>query len=299
MALAAGGLLAGFGQTGGALTPIAWLGGGGGGSWLGAGRRGRAFGDRVFDGLRGGLRLIVLAAIVWWALAPLGPAVLRMAGAPAASSLAVVALGALRLGAGVAASGVGLAVGDLIVVGLRHRRDLRMTPDELRRDLRESEGDPRFKAERRRLRRAGEIAGGARDVREADFVVWGHRPTGSGALGSVGGGTAPAAAPAALGPVDGDAVAIAVRYLPDVAEAPVVVAKGTGVMAAHVRALAGEGAVPVFEDDALATLLATVGDGAEIPPTGHQAAAELLLRAWRQRGVDGPAGVARGGPPRR
>jgi len=144
-------------------------------------------------------------------------------------------------------AGVLLLLGgaDLLLARRRHQQQLRMTRDEARRDAREEEGDPRHRAERRRVHRA--LAEALPVARATCLVV---NPT---------------------------HVAVALHHRRGSGEAPRVLAKGTGQAAARLRSQARRAGVPVVRDPPLARALhrlAEVGD--EIPEELYDAAAAVL-----------------------
>ena len=63
------------------------------------------------------------------------------------------------------------ACADYLLVRRRHRRGLRMTREEVKREAKESEGDPSHRAERQRLHRELLEQRMVAEVRKADFVV--------------------------------------------------------------------------------------------------------------------------------
>src|SRR5690606_28636276 len=89
--------------------------------------------------------------------------------------------------------------------------------------------------------------------------------------------------------------AVALRYAQDAAGAPVVLAKGTGLIAARIREIAAEHKVPLLEAPSLARALHhNVEIGQEIPAALYAAVAEVLawvfqLRSWRGAGAEPPA----------
>lgn len=142
-----------------------------------------------------------------------------------------------------------LALTDLALARFRHRRSLRMTHDEVRREHKEEEGDPAHRAERRRLHRALVEAG---PVARATVVV-----------------------------VNPTHVAVALRHDRGGETAPRVVAKGTGLAAMRIRSAARRAGVPIVRDVPLARALhrlAEVGD--EIPEELYEAAAAVLAHLY-------------------
>src|SRR5262249_25533142 len=132
----------------------------------------------------------------------------------------------------------------------RHQSSLKMTSEEVRREMKESEGDPQLKQKIRsqqrevaRRRMMGEVA-------KADVVV-----------------TNPAH------------YAVALAWDAASNRAPRVVARGMDLVAARIRELAAEHNVPVLEAPPLARALhrhAELGD--EIPAALYNAVAQVL--AW-------------------
>ncbi len=138
---------------------------------------------------------------------------------------------------------------DFALARRRHRRALRMTRDEVRREQKEDEGDPLHRAERRRRHRALLEAG---PVGRATVVV-----------------------------VNPTHVAVALRHDRAREEAPRVVAKGTGLAAARIRSAARRSAVPIVRDVALARALHRLADvGDEIPEELYEAAAAVLAHLY-------------------
>lgn len=132
---------------------------------------------------------------------------------------------------------------------------MRMTPDEIRREMKESEGDPYIR--RRRRQRMRELAKQrlAQDVKTADVVI-----------------------------VNPTEYAVAIRYRSKEDRAPKVVAKGRKVRAQRIRDLAREAGIPILPQPPLARLLyKLVREGQEIPADVYQAVAEVLAYVYRLR----------------
>jgi flagellar biosynthetic protein FlhB len=156
----------------------------------------------------------------------------------------------------VAALAVVVGVVDAVLARRRHERNLRMTKQEAREELRQSEGDPHVKGEVRRrmvkLSRNRMMA----EVARASVVL--TNPT---------------------------HVAVALRY-DERSPAPIVVAKGAGVVAQRIREKATEHGVPIQENKPLArALFKAVEIGSPIPIAFYQAVAEVLAVVFRTRRV--------------
>lgn len=157
-----------------------------------------------------------------------------------------------------AASLVLIAAIDVPFVLWRHARELRMTREEVREELRETEGDPQIRMRVRSLQREMARRRMMAEVPKADVVV-----------------TNPAH------------YAVALAYRSGM-RAPCVVAKGAQRVALHIRRIAEENGVPVLESPALArSLYRHVPLEAPVPVALYDAVAQVLawvyqLRAARQ-----------------
>ena len=81
--------------------------------------------------------------------------------------------------------------------------------------------------------------------------------------------------------------AVALRYDQENDQAPVVVAKGKGVLAERIELIANEYGIPVKEDQVLADYLMALDLYEEIPPELYKVVAEVLAYIYtmdRQRG---------------
>lgn len=77
------------------------------------------------------------------------------------------------------------------------------------------------------------------------------------------------------------AKAVALRYNSEIENAPVVVAKGQGVIAERIKAIAMENGVPLREDRPLAEYLMSLDLYEEIPPQLYGVVAEILAFIYR------------------
>jgi flagellar biosynthesis protein FlhB len=102
---------------------------------------------------RGLVEVAVVGALAFALVRPACGAIAALAGAPAAATLAALGTVARRLAGGVVVAALALGALDYALARRRHLVALRMTRDERRRELRETEGDPLQRAERRRLHR--------------------------------------------------------------------------------------------------------------------------------------------------
>lgn len=88
-------------------------------------------------------------------------------------------------------------------------------------------------------------------------------------------------------------LAIAIQYDPHTMPAPLVLAKGAGVLAQRIRRLALEHGVPVVERKPLAQVLyKTVEVGDVVPADQYQAVAEVLRYVYQLQGKQIPKATA-------
>jgi flagellar biosynthetic protein FlhB len=155
-----------------------------------------------------------------------------------------------------------LGVADLFYQRFRHRRELRMTKDEVKREYRESEGDPNAKQARTRMHKELVEHATLEEVRRADVLV-----------------------------VNPTHYAVALCFDREgEQEAPEVVAKGIDHLARRMIDAAREAGVPVVRDVPLAHALYELDLGDEIPEPLYEAVAAVLHTAWEE--AEGHARVA-------
>jgi flagellar biosynthesis protein FlhB len=208
----------------------------------------RAFGGQALLQIGKGLvKVTLVAGLAWLTVRPLLGGLAALAGMDAGRTLDLLGLLASRLAERVALVALALGVADYLFAHRRHRRGLMMTRDEVKRESKESEGDPSHRAERQRLHRELMEQRMVAEVRKADFVV-----------------------------VNPDHIAVALRYDRDGHAAPVVVASGERLLAERIKQVAREAGVPIFRDVTLARSLRGLPEGEEIPAALYEAVAEVL-----------------------
>lgn len=126
-------------------------------------------------------------------------------------------------------------------------KDMMMTKDEVKREYKESEGDPHHKAKRKELHQEILESAAMENVKGADVVV-----------------------------TNPDHVAVALKYDKDHDAAPRVVVRGYDSRAQTIKQLAREADVAILRNVPLAHALARVEVGEEIPEELYDAVAEVL-----------------------
>ena len=78
--------------------------------------------------------------------------------------------------------------------------------------------------------------------------------------------------------------AVALRYRPAEDPAPVLVAKGAGILADKILEIAKQYRIPLYQDPDLVEVLSAVDRGRVIPPELYKAVAEMLVFVYRLNG---------------
>ncbi|HKJ65675.1 MAG TPA: flagellar biosynthesis protein FlhB [Desulfopila sp.] len=144
-----------------------------------------------------------------------------------------------------------LAFIDLLFVRYEMEEKMKMTKQEVKEEFKETEGDPHVKAQIRAIQRQMARRRMMAEVPEADVVI--TNPT---------------------------HISVAIHYDAKDMDAPVVVAKGAGVIAMNIRKLARENNVPIVENPPVARLLHTIDLGETIPEELFKAVAEILAHVY-------------------
>ena len=79
--------------------------------------------------------------------------------------------------------------------------------------------------------------------------------------------------------------AVAIKYDPEMADAPIVIAKGEDYLAAKIKEIARDHQIEIVENKPLARMLyANVDVGQAVPPELYQAVAEVLAFVYHLQG---------------
>lgn len=144
-----------------------------------------------------------------------------------------------------------------------YHRKLRMTKEEVRQEMKESEGDPQLKGRIRAMQREMARKRMMAEVPKADVIV--TNPT---------------------------HYAVALRYNEKEMRAPRVVAKGTYLLAERIRELGAENGVPILRTPPLARALYKHAElDQEIPTALFAAVAEVLAYVYQLRSYNKQGGV--------
>jgi flagellar biosynthetic protein FlhB len=209
----------------------------------------RVFGIDGFAAfVRSFLKLVLVAAVAWWSLAPhaielaglirTDPANILNYSASVGRSLMMAVLALLAVG----------AVIDFIWQRQRFMARMRMTKEEVKEDARQNDGDPHVKARQRKIRMQRARQRMIQQVPKATVVI--ANPT---------------------------HYAVALRYEQGTTPAPQCVAKGADEVALRIRQIAEEAGVPVIEDAPLARALYSAVEIDQIIPHQHYEAVAKII----------------------
>lgn len=152
-----------------------------------------------------------------------------------------------------------LAVIDYAYQKWQTTQDLKMTKQEVKDEMKQSEGDPQIKGKIRQKQRQMAMSRMMQEVPKADVIV--TNPT---------------------------HFAVALSYEQGMA-APLVTAKGQDLLAQKIKRIAKENRVPIVENKPLArALYATVEIGQAVPENLYQAVAEVLAYVYRLKKKTAP-----------
>ena len=209
-------------------------------------------------------KLAILAFISWQVVGSRIPAIVATQGS-SPSTIAGSCLSAVfQLGLTITILLAVVALTDFVIQRRKAMQSIRMTKDEVKREYRESEGDPMIRGARRRRARQMAFARMMDAVPTSDVVV--TNPT---------------------------TLAVALKYDSLTMRAPKIVAKGQRLMADRIKQIAREHNVPVIEDKPLARALFSRPIGAEVPAHLYRAVARLLVLVHQARFAGGRAAAGR------
>ncbi|MGV1870832.1 flagellar biosynthesis protein FlhB [Agrobacterium rosae] len=148
-----------------------------------------------------------------------------------------------------------LAVADYFWANHRWHSQQKMTKQEVKDEYKQSQGDPVVKARQRSIARDRARRRMMDGVPRATLVI--TNPT---------------------------HYAIALRYVKEESDAPIIVAKGQDLIALRIREIAKENGIPIFEDPPLArSMFAQVSVDSVIPSVFYKAVAELIHKVYAAR----------------
>jgi len=150
-----------------------------------------------------------------------------------------------------------IAIGDAFLQLFNFRKQIKMSPEEMKQELKESEGSPELKARMRQRQRQIASSRMMSAIERADVVL-----------------------------ANPEHYAVAIRYDPDRMSAPIILAKGSDALALRIREVATEHNVPIAQIPPLARYLFNQLDiGESIPAPLFEAIAMVLAWAYEVKEV--------------
>jgi flagellar biosynthesis protein FlhB len=219
----------------------------------GAGLKRMFGGEALVGALRALVAFCALTTALWPTIGGLIACATTLGGGAAFGALA---LGAAQTACGTAISvGAVFAVADYAFVRRRWLRDLKMTFEEIRRDQKETDGDPGARSRRKTLHR-NLVRGSIARAKEASFVV-----------------------------VNPTHIAVAIRYAPPDVPVPHILVRAVDDGAQAVKLIARRHAIPIVENVALARALYARGEAGRAIPSPTFVAVARVIAALVTEGV--------------
>lgn len=207
------------------------------------------------------LKLIIVGGVVTLLFIPIFDNLTSITTMSTVDAMALLQSLAVRLFIGVLAVMSVIAVIDFLYQRFEYMKSLRMSRQEIRDELKQTEGDPQVRARLRQIRTERARRRMMAAVPDADVVI--TNPT---------------------------HFAVALKYDPQAMSAPRVIAKGADLVAERIRDLAREHNVPLVENPPLArALFASVELEQEIPTEHYKAVAEIISYVFRLKGRSMPS----------
>ena len=198
------------------------------------------------------VKIAIVGTVTWIVLRGQAESLAMLMGADPRTTLGVVGGLILKLGYFVAAAYLVMAAADFGYQRWQHEKDMRMTKEEVKREMKEQDVSPEVKGQMKRRQREMATRRMMDAVPGADVVI--TNPT---------------------------HYAVALKYARDL-PAPQVVAKGADNVALRIRGIATENGVSIVEDPPLArSLFAAAEVGQYIPAEAFAAVAEILAAVYR------------------
>jgi len=209
----------------------------------------------LMEGAKGVAKLVILLWLCAYALKPFLADLPHLVYGSAGGVLAAQKDLAMAIISRVIPFALIIALFDFVYQWYQLEQKMMMSPQEMKDEHKESEGDPHFRAQRRQRQREIAFSQNLRDVATADVIV--TNPT---------------------------HFAVALRYRKSEAPAPIVICKGVDHLAERIKAEARRHDVPQVENRLVArALYAQCKVGDMIPEELYAAVAQVLALVFRRR----------------
>lgn len=202
------------------------------------------------------LKLTLIGYVVYDYLKKNMPPIYQLYDISLNQGIAQVGMLVINLGIRIALFYMLIAALDFAYQKIKFKNDMKMTKQEVKDEYKNQEGDPQIKGKQRQRMMEASRRRMMQQLPEADVVI--TNPT---------------------------HFAVAIKYEPEVYDAPYVVAKGADYLARKIKDVAKENHIEIVENKPLARMLyANVDVGSVVPPELYQAVAEVLAFVYHLQG---------------
>ncbi len=201
-------------------------------------------------------KILLIAYVTYSYLKGKGSLLYSLYDMPMMQAVALIGETVINLGIRISAIYMIIALADFAYQKFKFMKDMRMTKQEIKEEYKNSEGDPEIKGKIKQRMREASQRRMMQSVPQADVVI--TNPT---------------------------HYAVAIKYDPETAPAPIVLAKGADFLAQKIKEIARDNDIEIVEDKPLARMLyANVEVDAQVPPELYQAVAEVLAFVYHAKG---------------
>ena len=212
--------------------------------------------SKLVDLLKSILKIALIAYVVYSYLKKNIPPIYMLYDLSLQQGIVQVGVLVTNLGIRIALFYMLIAAADFVYQKFKFKNDMKMTKQEVKDEYKNSEGDPQIKGKQRQRMMEASRRRMMQKLPEADVVI--TNPT---------------------------HFAVAIKYEPEVYDAPYVVAKGADYLAQKIKDVAKENHIEIVENKPLARMLyANVDVGSVVPPELYQAVAEVLAFVYHLQG---------------
>ncbi len=206
--------------------------------------------------LKSVLKLSLIGYVVYSYLKDNMPPIYQFYSLTLNQGIAQVGVLVINLGIRIALFYMLIAALDFAYQKIKFKKDMKMTKQEVKDEYKNQEGDPQIKSKQRQRMQEASRRRMMQKLPEADVVI--TNPT---------------------------QYAVAIKYEPELYDAPYVVAKGADYLAQKIKDTAKEHHIEIVENKPLARMLyANVDVGSVVPPELYQAVAEVLAFVYHLQG---------------
>lgn len=204
--------------------------------------------SKLFELLKSIVKIVLISVIMYMLLKDEINSITMLLDMELLQAIAYIGDLVVKIGTTVGMYFIFVAAADFFYQKFKHKKDLKMTKQEVKDEYKNAEGDPQVKGKIKQKMREVSMRRMMQQVPQADVII--TNPT---------------------------HYAVALKYDKQKSSAPMVIAKGEDFLAKKIKEIAKQNNVEIVENKHLArTLYATVDIGKEIPPELYQAVAEVL-----------------------